>query len=262
MLKITEDDARDLFLLEPSGTLEKADFDRLTEKVDARVAAGRPVPNLVIHARAFPGWADFAAFSGHLRFLRSNESRIEKIALVSDSGILDIAPKIARHFVAARLRHFPEDELAQAQDWAAVRDDEPPHVTLIEGLPDDTLGISVRGILGARDYTEVIIPAVEAKLAGRNRIKLLCQIGPEFETMTAGAVWNDTRLGVTHLTSFSKIALVTDINWMRGAARVFAPLVPADIHVFRNRELEAAKAWIAAPAGPGFTKDESPVTSR
>lgn len=246
MLRITEDDARNSFVLEPSGTLEKADFDRLAEKVDARAAAGAPVPNLVIHARSFPGWADFAAFSGHLRFLRNHESRIEKIALVSDSAILDLAPKIARHFVAARLRHFPEDELAEALDWVAVRDDEPPHVEMMEGLPDDTVGFSVRGILDSRDYTEVIIPAIEAKVAKHGKIRLIYQVGPEFETLTAGAVWNDTRLGVTNLTSFSKVALVTDIDWMRGATRVFAPLIPADIHVFRNRELEAAKAWIAA----------------
>ena len=246
MLKITEDDARNAVLLEPSGTLEKADFDRLTEKVNARVAAGGPVPNLVIHARSFPGWKDFAAFSEHLRFLRSHESKIQKIALVSDSGILDLAPKIARHFVAARLRHFPEDELAQALDWVAVRDDEPPHVEMMQGLPDDTVGISVRGILGGRDYTEVIVPAIEAKLARHDKIKVLYQVGPEFETFTAGAIWNDARLGVTNLTRFSKVAVVTDIDWMRGATRVFAPLIPADVHVFRNRELDAAKAWIAA----------------
>ncbi len=246
MLRITEDNTHGCFVLEPSGTLQKADFDRLTEMFDARIAAGGPVPNLVIHARGFPGWSDFAAFSEHLRFVRSHESKIAKIALVSDSGILDIAPKIARHFIAARLRHFPNDELSDALDWVAARDDEPPHVELMDDLPDDTLGISVRGILGARDYTEVIVPAIEARLAKHDKIKVLYQIGPEFEAITAGAIWNDTRLGVTKLTRFSKIAVVTDINWMRGATRVFAPLIPADIHVFRNRELAAAKAWIAA----------------
>ena len=33
---------------------------------------------------------------------------------------------------------------------------------------------------------------------------------------------------------------------MRGAVRIFAPLVPAEVRVFGDKELDAAKAWIAA----------------
>ena len=74
---------------------------------------------------------------------------------------------------------------------------------------------------------------------------MLYQIGPEFETFTPGAVWSDTRLGTANLARFSKVALVTDIPWMQGAIRVFAPLVPGEVRVFADRELAAAKAWIA-----------------
>ena len=52
--------------------------------------------------------------------------------------------------------------------------------------------------------------------------------------------------GAANLARFSKVALVTDIPWMRGAVRVFAPLVPAEVQVFRDKEFDAAKAWIAA----------------
>ena len=128
----------------------------------------------------------------------------------------------------------------------AERDDEPRARGLMEGLPDDTIGISVRGVIDAGDYAETIVPAIEAKLARHDKIKMLYGIGPEFEAFTAGALWSDTRLGVTNLTRFSKVAVVTDIAWMRGALRIFAPLVPAEVHVFRDAELDEAKAWIAA----------------
>ena len=37
---------------------------------------------------------------------------------------------------------------------------------------------------------------------------------------------------------------------MRGAAKLFAPVVSGEVRVFRDKELEAAKAWVAeAPAG-------------
>ena len=110
MLKIIEDDAHGCFVLEPSGSLRKADLDALTGRFDAKVAAGGPTPNLVIHSpRASPPgrtsprcWSTSASSASHHR-------QIEKVALVSDARILDIAPRVARLFVAADLRHFPSD---------------------------------------------------------------------------------------------------------------------------------------------------------
>jgi hypothetical protein len=246
VLKITEDDAHGCFLLQPVGSLRKADLDALTARFDAKVAAGGPVPNLVIQSPSFPTWSNFAALMEHLRFIRGHHRQIEKVALVSDARALDVAPRIARLFVSARLRHFPADALEAALDWVAVRGDEPPDVTLIEGLPDDTVGISVRGVIDAKDYDESIVPAIEAALAKHRKIKVIYRIGPEFESFTAGALWSDTRLGTANLMRFSKVAVVTDVPWMRGAVRVFPPLMPAEVRVFHDRELEAAKAWIAA----------------
>jgi hypothetical protein len=255
MLKITEDEARNCFLLQPVGSLRKADLDALTERFDARVAAGGPPPNLVIQSPSFPTWSNFAALMEHLKFIRGHHRQIEKVALVSDARALDVAPRIARLFVSARLRHFPADALQAALAWAAVRGDEPPDVALMDGLPDDTVGISVRGVIDAKDYDETIVPAIEAALARHPKIKLLYRVGPEFETFTAGALWSDTRLGIEHLTRFSKVALVTDVPWMRGAVRVFTPLVPAEVRVFRDRDLDAAKAWIAAEEAKDAVKE-------
>jgi hypothetical protein len=126
----------------------------------------------------------------------------------------------------------------------AVRD-EPPEVTLIEGLPDDAVGISLRGVIDADDYAEKILPAIETRLARHEKIKALVQVGPEFESFTAGAVWEDTKFGTANLARFSKVALVSDIGWMQSATRIFAPLVPGEVRVFPEKDLAAAKAWIA-----------------
>ena len=105
----------------------------------------------------------------------------------------------------------------------------------------------MRGVIDAEDYAEKIVPAIEAALARHEKIKILYRIGPEFESFTAGALWSDTRLGTANLTRFSKVALVTDIPWMRGAVRVFAPhRARPRCGSSRDKELDAAKAWIAA----------------
>ena len=248
MLTIIEDDAHGCFVLKPVGSLRKADLEALSARFDAKTAAGGPVPNLVIQSPSFPTWSNFAALMEHLRFIRGHHRQIEKVAIVSDARALDIAPRIARLFVSARLRHFPAGALDEALAWVAARGDEPPDVTLMEDLPDDAVGISVRGVIDAEDYASKIVPAIEAKLARHEKIKVIYQVGPEFESFTPGAVWSDTRFGTANLARFSKVALVTDIPWMKNATRIFAPLVPGEIRVFADRELAAAKAWIAEDA--------------
>ena len=245
MLKITDDAAHNALVLEPSGALTRGDFEEAARRFDARAAAGE-APNLVIHAKGFPGWADFGAMTEHFRFVRAHEDRVAKIALVSDSAVLEIGPRIARQFMSAEVRRFPADEMAAALTWVAKHEPAAPSVTLIEGLPDDVVGISVGGTVRARDYAETIEPLIEAKLKTHDRIKCLYRIGPEFESFTAGAAWSDARLGLTHLTSFRKIALVTDVGWIAQATRLFAPMIPGEVQVFADAELADAKAWIAA----------------
>ena len=123
------------------------------------------------------------------------------------------------------------------------------HVTVMTDLPDDVVGISVRDVITARDYSERIVPLIEERLKRHDKIRLLYRIGPEFSAFTPGAAWSDTRVGLMHLTQFSKIAVVSDLEWIRHGTRIFAPLIPAEVHVFGDRELDAAKAWVSAPTG-------------
>lgn len=244
MLDITDDEQHGCFILEPRGKLSRGDFDVLIDRFNEKVNTTDTIPNLVVHTRDFPGWTDFAAMMGHLSFVRDHHKLIDKIALVSDARVLDIAPKIARHFLFARIRHFPADDMVEALDWVAQPDVSPNHVTLMENLPEDVIGVSVRGVITARDYADLIVPMIQSKLQDHKKIKLLYQIGPEFKAMTPGAVWSDARVGIMHLTQFTKIAVVSDLDWIRHATRVFAPLIPGHVHVFANSELDEAKSWI------------------
>jgi hypothetical protein len=244
MLRITDDRQHNCLVLEPTGSLSKSDLERLTVQFEAVVADTGRVPNLLIRSARFPSWADFGALARHLRFIRQHHRMISRVALVSDARAFDVAPRLARKLITADLRHFPDKDYDAALAWLAEGAGE-PHVTVMEGLPDDTVGISVAGVISAKDYSETILPLIEEKLARHGRVKLVYRIGPEFESFTAGAVWNDALVGLRHLAEFSRVAVVSDVGWIRHAVRAFAPLIPAEIHVFPDKELEAAKAWIA-----------------
>lgn len=246
MLRITEDVARNCLLLEPSGAISRKDLDTLTARFDGYVNAQDRIPNLVVRAVSFPTWTDFAALVRHLRFIREHHRMVRKVALVSDARALDIAPRIAGHFVSADIRHFAAGDFDAALDWVAEPEEEAPAVAVLDGLPDDVVGLDAEGVIEARDYDEVIAPLIERKLKEFDRVKLLYRVGRRFERYTPGAIWSDTRIGLKHFTRFSKIALVSDVPWIRHAVRLFAPMIPAEVHVFGDDEMAAAKVWISA----------------
>jgi hypothetical protein len=111
-----------ILILRPQGRLEAADFEKLAQEIDPYIEASGKLHGLMIDAESFPGWKDFAALVAHLRFVRDHHRRIEKVAVVSDSTFLSIAPNIASHFVQADLRYFPHDERETALAWLRGKD--------------------------------------------------------------------------------------------------------------------------------------------
>jgi SpoIIAA-like len=118
-------------------------------------------------------------------------------------------------------------------------------VELIPGVPDDVLAIRGRGTITAADYESVIIPAVESKLATHGKLRFLYHLGPDFHDFAAGALWDDAKIGLAHFGAWERIAVVSDLEWVRGICRLFGLAMPGRVHVYRNAELENALTWIS-----------------
>jgi hypothetical protein len=58
-------------------------------------------------------------------------------------------------------------------------------------------------------------------------------------------LWDDTKYGFSHLKGWGRVALVTDIDWMRHLTHAFSWLAPSGMKVFPTSELAAAKEWAA-----------------
>jgi hypothetical protein len=109
--------AEGVLILRPEGRLEAADFGKLAREIDPYIDANGKLHGIMLDAEAFPGWKDFAALVAHLRFVRDHHRKVEKIAVVSDSDVLSVAPKIASHFVRADVRHFSRSQRDAALAW-------------------------------------------------------------------------------------------------------------------------------------------------
>jgi hypothetical protein len=106
-----------ILVLKPNASLNKEDFADLSASVDAYLAEHARVHGVLIHAEAFPGWENFAGFTAHIRFVRNHEQKIERLALVTDSFVARVAEALAKHFVAAEIKHFPFAEYEKALAW-------------------------------------------------------------------------------------------------------------------------------------------------
>jgi hypothetical protein len=116
---------------------------------------------------------------------------------------------------------------------------------LIEDLPDGVVGVEAHGKVTAEDYEDVLVPAVEAART-HGKVRLLYVFGDDFPDYTAGAAWEDTKLGLGHLRSWERIAIVSDEDWLRRAIGGLGWLMPGEIKVFETDDLDDAREWVAS----------------
>ena len=125
----------------------------------------------------------------------------------------------------------------------------------LSDLPDGVIGFEASGKLHAEDYRDVVLPAVE-EAASRGEVRFVIVI-PDFDGLSAGALWQDLKVGVEHLGSWKRIALVTDIAWMTHMTALFGWMTPGEVKVFPLAQRDEAIAWAAGGGPDSDTADRS-----
>ncbi|MBM5802142.1 MAG: STAS/SEC14 domain-containing protein [Cyanobacteria bacterium K_DeepCast_35m_m2_023] len=119
----------------------------------------------------------------------------------------------------------------------------------IEDLPAATLGFSLHGDIVARDIANVLEPAIEAAFDQHERIKTLLVCGDDFRGVSREALWDDTTLGLRHWDGFERMALVTDLPWLRQTLRAIALFMPCPVKLFQADQLDDARRWLSESLG-------------
>ncbi len=244
MIEIDIRKSENLFVMSAEGAVGAADFKSLGEAIDGYINEHDEIPSLVFRLNGLPHWKDLGALIAHFRLVKDHHRIIPKVAIVSDSGALAVIRPFVDQFTGAKIRRFPSNAFEDAVNWAAMAEDHPGSFEEIEGLPSDVIGIDARGLISGIDYAETLEPLVREKLKKHQKLKMLVVAGPYFDGYSAGAIWDDARFGLTHFTTFSKLALVTDHEWLRHAAKFFGAFIPADVMIFAMDEKKEAMEWI------------------
>ena len=119
-------------------------------------------------------------------------------------------------------------------------------IEILADFPDNVVAASAHSVVTRRDYQDILVPRVEMTLKRHPKIRCYYELGREFSSMEAGAMWEDFKIGVEHLSRWERVAVVTDVDWISHAANFFRFLMPGEIRVFAVSEAAAAREWITA----------------
>ena len=115
-------------------------------------------------------------------------------------------------------------------------------IQIVEGLPDNVVGIIAKGRVTNEDCDKILKPAMESSLKRHDKVRLYYEIGSRIP----GAKWDDLRLGVGPLPQWERVAVVTDVGWVRHTVNALRFLIASDVRVFTSFQAPEGRAWITA----------------
>jgi hypothetical protein len=121
-------------------------------------------------------------------------------------------------------------------------------IEIIGDVPEGTVGIKLSGKVGAGEYKATIEPAVKTALATRDKINALVVVADDGADLSPGAVWEDAKLGLSHLRSWNRAALVAPQAWWDKLVPALSALMPGEFKSFTPEEMAEARAWLTPAA--------------
>jgi hypothetical protein len=118
-------------------------------------------------------------------------------------------------------------------------------IELIQDLPAGTIGVRLSGKVEASDYKSTLDPAIEAALKAQDKINALVVIEDEGVDFSAGAMWQDMKLGMKHPLSWNRIAIVSGRSAWERLTPIVSAIMPGEVKNFQPEGLEAARIWLA-----------------
>jgi hypothetical protein len=90
----------------------------------------------------------------------------------------------------------------------------------------------------------VLIPRVNEALGRHGKVRLYYEFSSSFTGIDAEAAWEDFKIGLEHLSRRERMAVVTDVRWVRLALGAFRFVMPGKLRLFDTNQTAEARAWI------------------
>ncbi|OHT89082.1 STAS/SEC14 domain-containing protein [Mycobacteroides saopaulense] len=121
-------------------------------------------------------------------------------------------------------------------------------IETLTDMPEGVVGFRVSGRLAGEELRE-FAPSIEQSLK-TDELRIVEVIASDYEGFGPGGLAQDLKLGFgmlfQHHSAFTKIAVVTDKEWVAHTLHAFAWMIPGELALFGLDELDRAKAWAAS----------------
>ena len=111
-----------------------------------------------------------------------------------------------------------------------------------DGSAHDPIVVRATGKLVKEDYTG-FVPAFEQALNERGKLRILFD-ATELTGWDAGALWQEIKFDLKHLSDIDRIAKVGTQKWQQTLEHAAKPFIHGEIHYFDASDIDAARAWL------------------
>jgi hypothetical protein len=118
----------------------------------------------------------------------------------------------------------------------------------IDDVPPGVIGLRASGRLTKDEYESVLEPALKEAIDSYEARVLF--VLPDFDGLEPKAWLEDVKTGLgvelKNRAAWTKLAVVTGVDWVAKSMRLFAWAMPGELAVYEMDELDKAKEWVAA----------------
>ncbi len=119
-------------------------------------------------------------------------------------------------------------------------------IEVLKEFPDNVVAFACHRQVTQSDYASVFNPAVTKAFKAHDKVRLYYETTADFAGIDPAAAWEDTKAGLAHWRHWERMAVVTDVEWIKRAMKVFIFLMPGELRVFPSAQAAQARDWIAA----------------
>ena len=113
-------------------------------------------------------------------------------------------------------------------------------------FPSNVVAFVCKGRVTKADYDAVLVPVVKDALFTHEKVRLYYETAADFAGIDPGAGWEDFKVGMEHLSRWDRIAVVSDVEWIKHMVHFFSFLIPGTTRLFPLSDAARAREWIVA----------------
>lgn len=118
-------------------------------------------------------------------------------------------------------------------------------ISVLQGLPENVIGFSASDEVTTDDFQQVLKPEVDRFMKHHTDLNYILELNTELKNFSAGAWFQDAMLGIKHLTSWKRSAIITDSDNISRFTDLFSKIMPGEFRAFPHVEKDAAIEWVS-----------------